>query len=191
MELWTWAILLLFVGLALAMMEVFIPSSGILGLLSFCAILAAVVLGFMHGPGAGFAILATAMFGLPAVVILALKWWPLTPMGRRFLLENRTSEEVLPDNPKLRGLKELVGRVGVAKSKMLPCGAVTIDGRTIDAISEGVFIEPGRQIRVIDVRGTQVVVRPLDVETLLEPGDDPLSRPIDSVGPDPFEGPPA
>lgn len=191
MELWAWAILLLFVGLALAMMEVFIPSSGILGLLSFCSILAAVVLGFMHGPGAGFAILATAMFGLPAVVVLALKWWPSTPMGRRFLLDNLTSEQVLPDNPKLRGLKELVGRVGVAKSKMLPCGAVTIDGRTIDAISEGVFIEPGRQICVIDVRGTQVVVRPLDAETRLEPGDDPLSRPIDSVGPDPFEGPPA
>jgi len=189
---WAWAVLLLLIGMALAVLEIFLPSGGILGFLAFCAIVAAVVLGFVQGgPVVGFIILAIAMFGVPLVVILALKWWPLTPMGRRMLLDPSDQDEILPDDANRRFLKELKGRVGVAKSKMLPSGAVSIDGRTISAVSEGGAIEPGQRVRVIEVHGTHVVVRPVDVETPLEADADPLSRPIDTVGPDPFDDRPA
>ncbi len=51
-------------------------------------------------------------------------------------------------------------------------------------------------MRVIDVRGTMVVVRPVDENAADEiarrqarPDDDILSRPIDSLGLDPFDDP--
>ena len=54
-------------------------------------------------------------------------------MGKRLLPTIPTAEEVLPDNEERRRLRQLVGRVGRAKSKMLPSGAVVIDGQMIDA----------------------------------------------------------
>ena len=187
---WAWAILLLVVGLALVVLEVFIPSGGILGFLAACSIIAAVAVGFMDGrPWVGSAILVTAVFGIPLAVILALHWWPRTPLGRRMLLGTPTDDEVLPDRARRRKLKELINQVGVAKSKMLPSGAVTIDGRTIDAVSEGMPIDAGQRVRVIDVHGNRVVVRPVDDEPSSSADADPLSRPIDAVGLDPFEDP--
>ena len=54
-----------------------------------------------------------------------------------------TSDEVLPDSDRRRNLKTLVGKIGKAKSLMLPSGAVDIEGTTVDALSEGMAIEAG------------------------------------------------
>ena len=190
LALWAWAILLLMVGFGLAVMEVFIPSGGILGFLAICSVIAAIIVGFMDGRGwVGFAVLTTAVFGLPAAVILALRWWPKTPLGRRMLLRVPSDAEVLPDGPRQRKLKELVGRIGTAKSRMLPAGLVSIDGRKFDAVSEGMPIDAGTRVRVLDVHGNRVVVRPVEEESGGGEDADPLSRPVDSVGSDPFEEP--
>jgi len=192
MQPWFWAVCLLAVGLAMAVMEVFLPSGGILGFLAVLGLVGAVVMAFREGVGAGLGVLAAALVGVPLVIALGLKLWPKTKIGRRMLLEMPQGDEVLPDIPRQRQYKALVGRVGVTKSKMLPSGAVLIDGRTIDAVSEGVPIEAGQKVRVIDVRGNRVIVRPIEAETG-EVGEDagPLERPIDSVSPDPFRDPPA
>ena len=187
---WVWAILLLVLGLGLAILEIFFPSAGILSFLSASAILSAIIVGFWQGPATGIAILLVAVVGLPAVVILAFKWWPKTAVGRRMLLMSPRSEDVLPDDPRMDHLKSLVGQVGRAKCKMLPGGAIVIDGRTVDAVSEGMPIKAGQPVRVLEVRANRVVVRPLEEETPSPSAEDPLRRPIDSVAPDPFEEPP-
>jgi membrane-bound serine protease (ClpP class) len=107
------------------------------------------------------------------------------------LLTMPDTSEVLPDSPQQRYLKGLIGRVGQAKSKMLPSGAVVVDGRTIDAVSEGMPIEIGQRVRVIEARGNRVVVRITDDEVASANEADPLARPIDTVLPDPFRDPPA
>jgi len=74
---------------------------------------------------------------------------------------------------------------------MLPSGAVVIDNQIIDAVSEGQPIEPDEPVRVIEVRGTMVVVRPVDESAVDEQGppDDMLSRPIETLGLEPFDDP--
>jgi len=192
MDPWVWAVVLIFLGLGLAVLEVFVPSGGILGFLAACSILGAVVVAFRQGPVAGFAILTAAIIGLPVVLVLALKYWPETPMGKRIMLGAPRTEDVRPDFSRERGLAELVGQIGQAKSKMLPSGAVLIDGRTIDAVSEGVPIEPGERVQVIEVRGNRVVVRPVEDAAPSPTDPNPLARPIDSIVPDPWvEDPPA
>jgi membrane protein implicated in regulation of membrane protease activity len=160
--------------------------------------LGSVVLGFMHGPTVGLAILGTAIVGLPIVLAFGFRYWPRTAIGRRVLLATPESEQVLPDNPRLRALKALVGQVGRAKGPMLPSGPVVIEGRTVDAVSEGMAIDAGQMVRVVEVHGMEVVVRPIDEgESVAVPSqkaakDDPLARPIDAIVPDPFdERPPA
>jgi membrane-bound ClpP family serine protease len=189
MDYLVWAGILLSIGLALAMLEVFVPSGGLLGFLSLMSLLAAVIMAFRHGPWSGIGFLGAAVFAVPAGLILALQWWPKTPMGRRILLPLPTSDEVLPDSDRRRNLKSLVGKIGKAKSLMLPSGAVDVEGTTVDALSEGMAIEAGAWVKVVEVRGTRVVVRPTDHGPAPPEHDDTLDQSIESVGLDPFEDP--
>lgn len=186
-----WAIVLLLLGLALVILEAFIPSGGILGALAVIAVLVSVGMAFSSSAAHGGILLLCALVAVPGVIALAIKWWPNTPIGKRILLGVPTAEDVLPDSPKRRGLRELVGQVGQARSVMLPSGPVLIDGKIVDAVSEGMAIEKGQTVRVVEVRGSRVVVRPDDAavpdrKTASEAQDDLLSRPIDSIGSDPF-----
>jgi membrane-bound serine protease (ClpP class) len=190
MEPLIWAGLLLLLGLMLVTLEVFVPTGGLLGFLSLTAILVGIGLSFYHGGlGYGFGFLLITAVALPTVLGLAFRWLPTTAMGRRLLPSLPTSKDVLPDSEERRALRALVGKIGVAKSTMLPSGPVVVEGRTIDAVSEGMPIEAGQTIRVIEVRGNRAVVRPVEEGEPPPPSDDPLSRPIDTLGIDPFGDP--
>ena len=192
-----WAAILLLVGLSLVMVEIFIPSGGVIGFLSFASIIAAIVMAFYQsGPTVGIMFLSVSCIAVPLVLAMAFRLLPGTTVGKRLLPDIPSAEDVLPDNEDRRRLRQLVGRVGRTKSKMLPSGAVMIDEHVIDAVSEGQPIEAEQPVRVIAVRGTMVVVRPVDedakdeVASKQRPQDeDILSRPIESLGLDPFEDP--
>lgn len=176
-----WSILLMVVGCVVLALEVFIPSGGVLSILSAAAFIGSIMMAFKSGPRTGFAFIATTVVVVPAVVALAFKYWPKTPMGKAFIGELPTDEDVLPDDPR----RALLGRVGVVRSKMLPSGAVEIEGQIIDAVSQGQAIEPGQYVTVVEVRANRVVVRPAKENE--RPGrkittEDMLSRPIEELG---------
>ena len=105
-------------------------------------------------------------------------------MGKAFLGELPSEDELKPID--LR--RELVGRVGVAKTKMLPSGSVLVDGHWLDAVAQGDAIEPGEPMVVVEVRGNRVVVRRGRSRGGRAIGCDPrdvLSKPLDELG---FEG---
>jgi membrane-bound ClpP family serine protease len=185
MDPWVWAILLFALANVFALAEIFFPSAGILGFLAASALLASMVMGFQQNAIVGVLMVIAAILGLPTAIILGFKYWPKTAMGRRVLLAAPTSEEVLPDDPDKEMLKSLIGRTGRAKSKMLLSGVIAIDGRTIDAVSESMPIEVGHAVQVVQVRGREVVVRPID-EPRKPESEDPLKQAYD----DPFDLPP-
>jgi membrane-bound serine protease (ClpP class) len=184
-----WAALLMFLGLALVLLEIFVPSGGVLGFLSIGTILASIVIAFyQRGAEVGFIFLLIAAVAVPTTLVFGFRWWPHTPMGKRLLLDAPTAEEVLPDTP-IKRLRELVGKTGLAKTVMLPAGAIEVDGQTIDAISAGMPIEVGQHVRIVDVRGNRVVVQPADAPHTVAQTDDILSQPIESLGLSPFDEP--
>src|SRR4029079_3038307 len=138
-----WAILLLLVGCALVVLEVFIPSGGIISVLSAAAFIISYVVapweGIRTGPGTGLAFAGITVFAVPMLVAVAFKYWPKTRMGKAFLGELPREDEVGPEESR----RTLIGRVGIARSKMLPSGAIEIDGQMIDAVTQGQAIEPG------------------------------------------------
>ena len=71
----------------------------------------------------------------------------------------KSPAEVLPETLAYRGLNELVGRRGQAKGLMVPSGSVLIDGKTYDAVSEGLPIEPHEPIVVVGVSTQRLIVR--------------------------------
>ena len=177
-----WSAFLLVLGLALLVLEAFVPSGGVIGILCLLAFLGSLVVAFMGGWPIGALMLMVMMVIVPLVLALGLKWWPHSPIGRLVVLEPPAGDdEVLPDNAAYRKLKTLLGRHGVAKTKMLPSGAVLIDGETFDAVSEGMGIEPGQAIRVTAVRTNRIVVR-LDDRPPIAGSPDVLSQPAEALG---------
>lgn len=182
-----WAILLMLIGCALVVLEVFVPSGGIIAILSAVAFIASIVIASWEspttGPTTGLIFAAATVIAVPTLLAMAFKYWPKTRMGKAFLGELLTDKEVLTEDPRRR----LLGRVGVARSKMLPSGAVEIDGQMIDAVTQGQAIEPGAYVLVVEVRANRVVVRPAGKDqrpSNQNPKDlkDLLSRPIDELG---------
>lgn len=185
-----WAALLLVFGFVLVLLEVFVPSGGILGFLAASAVFGAVVMAFYHrGAAYGFGFVAVSLVVLPTLLALGLKYWPRTAIGRRVILNVPSDKDTLPEDT--RRIKDLVGKHGVAKTPMLPSGAILIDGKTIDAVSQGMAIDPGQRVVVLEVRSNRVVVRPAEAdEHPPEAGrPDILSRPVDELGLDDFDEP--
>jgi membrane-bound serine protease (ClpP class) len=155
------------------------------------ALVYALYMAFSHDPWLGLGLLGVTVVALPACVGVALKLLPHTPMGRRILLSSPSGDEMLPGGSKREWLKQLAGEIGIAKSRMMPSGAIEVAGRTIDAVSEGMPIDAGQAVRVVEVHGMRVIVR-LAEESRPEDagGDARLTQPMDAVVPDPFEDPP-
>lgn len=179
-----WILMLMIGAGVLAVLEIFVPSGGILGAMALLLFLSAVlVVGFHFGAVIGFLALAASLVALPLLVMWVLKWWPRTAMGRRFLLQAPSESEVLPQ----RALRDLVGKIGRAKTVMLPSGAAEIEGRLVNAISEGLPIESGQLVRVVAVQGNSVIVQPADEVPEEQRAPDDLSRSIESLGLDPLD----
>jgi membrane-bound ClpP family serine protease len=176
MDPWVWAVLLLALAVMFAVFESFIPSGGVLAFLGLLFVLASIILGFLEGIGYGLCHMTACFIGIPIAAYLFAKYWGKTPIGRRILLEERSPDDVLPDMLSDSGLKQLVGRTGTAKTKMLLSGAIEIDGQTFDAFSDGAAIMPGAPIQIMKVRGTRITVREIALSEVTP--DDPPSQPI-------------
>jgi membrane-bound ClpP family serine protease len=195
MDVLIWAILLLLLALVLIILEMFIPSGGILAFLAISAVVASVVLAFaLSGPVAGTVMTALTVILIPLVAAAAIRWWPHSPMGRLILNVRpggRDEERPFLDLDQ-DPMQKLVGQRGRTKSKMLPSGAIVVGGRTYDAVSEGMPIDPNQEIEVIAVRGKHIVVRARrEGAASGQTEDDVLSQPMDTLLPDPFQDPPA
>ena len=175
------ALLLALVGILFLIAEVFFPSGGLLGSFAAISMFAAVYSAYTAGGWkTGLYCAAGEVLVAPIVIYFAFQWLPHTPMGKVLLGEAPTEEEVRPDESR----HELVGRVGVARTKLLPAGAVEIDGRVVDCVSQSQAIEPGEYVKVVEVSANRVVVlragegeRPGDASP-----DDLLARPAEELG---------
>lgn len=155
-----WIAALVAVGLGMLVLEVFVPSGGVLGFLSVVALGAGVVTAFAeHGPAVGVAVLAATAVAAPVVLGIAFRIFPETPIGRRVLPPPPRPEEVVPDGERRSQLRELVGREGRSTSELLPWGSVQIDGRDLPAMSDSGPIAAATSIEVIGVQAGGLVVR--------------------------------
>ncbi len=145
---------LMVLGLVLIAIEVLvIPGFGVIGLLggAFCI-------------GAGWVAYEHVSPGWSAATVLAgavaggMMFWllPKTKAGKAMVLHTATTGKAA--RPEL-GLLE--GREGVVVSDLRPSGAVEIDARPVDVVTDGQYVEKGTRVRVVRVEGTRVVVEPL------------------------------
>ena len=150
----TTILLLAGAGFLLLLTEMFLPG-GVLGALGMLLLVAAVIVGYVNlGAMGGSMLLCGIMVCVIVGFCASMAMFPHTPVGKRMTLgQSLTSGDVLVPS------STLVGGEGVALTPLRPAGKALIDGRRVDVVAEGDFIEPEAAVVVIAGEGARVVVR--------------------------------
>ncbi|PQO33540.1 NfeD family protein [Blastopirellula marina] len=155
------ALILLLAGLCLAILEVFIPSAGVLGFVSVVLMVGAVIYAYLKCDMAtGTAFLAATVVLVPILIGMAIRVWPHTPIGRMVLLDSAL--DPYEDEQERAARNALVGQRGIARSRLLPGGIVEIDGQQLDVVIIGSTAEKGDLVEVVEVEGNHVLVTRVD-----------------------------
>ena len=101
--------------------------------------------------------LATAVLGAIALGVWLGRYLPESTRFQRLVLG--TSLAGAEGYTSAATDDTLLGRHGVAESPLRPAGAATIDGRRVDVVSNGGYIEAGAAVEVVAVRGARIEVK--------------------------------
>src|SRR5262245_7229960 len=148
----TLAYVLIAVGLLLLLAELFIPSGGLLFVLSVLALVVGITMTFLYSddPSTGILTLLGVFVILPAGGGFLLHYMPKTRLGKRYFMAGPDGDETVAALPENQELEQLKGRFGRTVTALRPAGITDFDGRHVDTISEGLMIEPGQMVRCID-----------------------------------------
>jgi len=155
-------VVLIILGALLIFLDFFIPTLGAMTAAALGMIVWALVLGFRVGPLTGWICLAATTALMTAVVLLG--WRLAKHMSFIHTANVRNDEE--PDE--LR--RALVGRTLLVKAPLRPMGKVEADGRQFDARCDVTWVDVDAEVRVVEIRGRELVVRPADPDLRIHEG---------------------
>ncbi len=157
----SWVILAVFlIGIILLLVEMFVPGFGVPGILGIIAIFASIILASSSIEQALMSIVIAILLTIIAGVLI----FKYAPRNNKFFdrITLSTSLSTKGGYISTADYSEYVGKTGVAISPLRPSGSIEIDGRKLDAVSEGDFIERDEQIKVIKVEGSRIIVKKID-----------------------------
>ncbi len=158
------AMLFLAAATALIVVEIFIPSGGLLAAVTaFCvgaAYYCAYHAWYVSNPTWFWSFAGVSLLSLPGAIIFGFWWLPHTPMGKRLLLDAPDLDQMVPFAQEELRLSKLIGRRCRTLTMLSPGGLISIDGERVHCFSEGMLLEPDTPVEVIKVVGTRVLVRP-------------------------------
>jgi len=159
MDWWlVFAIFLYFACAALIVVEVFVPSGGLISICSLACLIGGIMIFFRHSTTAGWIGVIIAIIMVPSVLVTAYKIFPKTKFGKSVTLTppQRQKGNAVPDTTEL---KELLGAVGLVITPLRPVGMCDFSGRRVECVAESGYVDKGKKVEVIDVESTQLTVR--------------------------------
>ena len=158
MQIWIIVTLMLLGALAI-LLEVVVPSAGILGVGGVAVIVFAVVQAFRgHSTVVGAAFLASAIVVIPILLLAALKIFPRSWVGRRLILKASESQEEGFVSHQAAGYDHLVGVEGEAVTDLHPSGVVRLEGTKYSDGTSGEYVGRSEPVRVLRTEGSRIVV---------------------------------
>ena len=145
-------IILFIIGLTAITIELFIPGA-IVGICGACCVIASIIFAYLHVSNfLGHLLLGIGICFIP---IFFITWYKL--LTKTFAV--RASEEGF--SSARDKLDDLLSAEGVAITTLRPSGTANIKGNKVDVISEGEMISKNTRIKVIDVKGNRIIVKPV------------------------------
>ena len=168
-------IFLLLVGVLLMAAEVFIlPGFGIAGILG----IGSMATGFLFlASGStigdtgnidsemlvnfGLQFVLTVIAGFVTLIVMG-RFFPKVGPAKRMILQTAEGPSGGETNASPAADAPALGAQGVAASPLRPAGSAEIDGRLVDVVSDGAFIDQGATLVVVQVEGERVTVRAVE-----------------------------
>jgi len=143
------------IGSAVIITEIIIPSAGLLSVVAICLFGYSIYLVFTTvSDFAGFVFICADMVVIPLLIIYGIKLMARSPVTLRKKLSK--SDGFTSQSQELEGY---TGFEGEAVTNLRPSGTALIDGKRLDVIARGEYIEKGSRIVVSAVEGNQVIVK--------------------------------
>ena len=166
-----WGFILAAAALGLLIIELLIPSGGLLGLLCGIAAIASIIAFFQYDTMFGIASVLAYLILTPVLVVFIFKLWIQSPLAKRLVLggdvqgQSDGDQDLLKTAEKTRlkrleGLRQLIGAEGVTVTDLRPVGFVKIDGQRLDAMAESGTVDADTPVVVTEVYDNQIKVRP-------------------------------
>jgi len=162
-----WLIFAVFLFVACAIilvLEIFVPSFGLLSLVAIAALAGGVTIFFNSSTAVGWLGVGIAVVVIPIVWVVTYRMFPNTRFGKSVILGKveRDKGDAVPDTNEL---KSLMGTVGVVLSPLRPVGMCDFGGNRVECVAETGYIEKDSKVQVINVEATQLTVRLTDAES--------------------------
>lgn len=151
-------IILQLVGVGVVIAEIIIPSGGILGIAALGAFGYSLFIVFNKiSVPMGFFFVTADFILIPVLVIVGLKLLARSPVTLRKTLSRK--EGVSSQSSEL---ESYVGAHGNAVTDLRPAGIAVINGKRVDAVTRGEYLEKDTAVLVTAVTGNQIIVRQKD-----------------------------
>ena len=141
-------------GVIIIIAEIFLPSGGILSILAIGAFGFSLFKAFSISSNAGMFFLGADVIMVPVLVLMGLKFIAKSPVTLRKTL---SKEDGVVSQKK--DMDELLSASGIAVTDLRPAGAIKINNKKIDAVTQGEYIDKGVHVCVIQVTGNQIIVK--------------------------------
>jgi membrane-bound serine protease (ClpP class) len=163
------AIGLLVVGVTLFVLEFFVPSGGLLAILTAVSMLGSIGSMFAFDTRWGMIYGAVMLASAPFAIVQAIKIWSGSALGRRAILSAEADRvprrdedgEPIVQPPARPGIE--LGTAGTAVTVLRPVGFVDFDGTRTDAVAESGYVAEGERVIVIGHVEGQPKVRAVTV----------------------------
>ncbi|MDR6551315.1 NfeD family protein [Paenibacillus qinlingensis] len=147
------------IGLVLLILELVVPSFGILSVLGAICLFGGVMMASSDPKEAAYMLVIALLIAI-VVVIAAIRRFKNRGIWNRFILkEQLTTSKGFTSNP---DQSYLIGMTGEAVTPLRPAGTALIQGERVDVVTNGNFISANRAIVVVEVEGVRVVVKEVD-----------------------------
>lgn len=153
------AIIFIALGFIFVFIEIFlIPGFGPVGVMGGVLMAAGVaVAGYFQGVWT--AMIYAAIIIALTLPVCAVGFWlmPKTKLGRSFI--HSTSEySEFGYRSSSDELEKFVGKTGMTLTPLRPAGIIDVEGVRLDVLTRGEFIEKGKEVKIIDIEGSRIVV---------------------------------
>ena len=151
-------IILQLVGVVVIIAEIILPSGGILSIAALGVFGYSLFIVFNEiSMTIGFSFVVADLILIPVLVIVGLKLLARSPVTLRKTLSRK--EGVSSQSSEL---ESYVGTQGNAVTDLRPAGIAVINGKRLDVVTRGEYLEKDSAIIVTAVTGNQIIVRKKD-----------------------------
>ncbi|WP_084576878.1 NfeD family protein [Sporomusa malonica] len=154
-----WLEIILFIGgIALILFELYTPGAGIFGISGIIAIFASLFL-TLGANAVAINMLAISLVVAIGLFLVLVKRLPTSKLWSRLILKDAETKSAGFSSS--QDYSQYLGKMGITPTGLRPAGALIIDGVQLDVVSEGQFIEPNTLVKVVNITGNRIVVRPV------------------------------